>query len=96
MEEISENQKVSWDGGLPEGGGHTALLEAGFIPVECKAGDLLAFSGQLDHSSIPNFSYKPRHILQLHLVEGEKAGVSWCKYNWLQYPSSLTFIRLLE
>ena len=95
MEEIVSAPKVSWDGGVPPGG-FEGLLDAGFVPVECKAGDLLAFSGELDHLSLPNFSDKPRHTFQLHLVEGEKAGVTWSESNWLQYPHDLPFMRLTD
>jgi phytanoyl-CoA hydroxylase len=61
------------------------LLQAGFIPIECKAGDLLAFCGELDHLSLPNRSTRARHTFQLHLVEGPDAGIAWSKSNWLQY-----------
>ena len=57
------------------------------MPVECKAGDLLAFPGLLDHLSLPNTSDAPRHTFQLHLVEGPRAGVTWHERNWLQYPT---------
>lgn len=33
---------------------YEALLQAGFVPIECKAGDLLAFTGTLDHLSLGN------------------------------------------
>ena len=95
LEDIEGREPLSWDGGLPEGG-YEKLFEAGFIPVECKAGDLLAFNGEVDHLSLPNFSDKPRHTFQLHLVEGEKAGVVWSKSNWLQYPPDLPFMRLVD
>jgi phytanoyl-CoA hydroxylase len=95
MEDIEGAKQVPWNGAVPSGG-YDALFEAGFVPVECKAGDLLAFNGELDHLSLPNFSDKPRHTFQLHLVEGEKAGVTWSKGNWLQYPPDLPFMRLLD
>ena len=95
MDEIADGKSVPWDGKVPEGG-CDGLLDAGFVPVECKAGDLLAFNGQLDHLSLPNFSDKPRHTFQLHMVEGPGAGVSWSKFNWLQYPSGLPFMRILD
>lgn len=95
MDQIADAINVPWDGTVPEGG-YEALLEAGFVPVECKPGDLLAFNGQLDHLSLPNFSNKPRHTFQLHMVEGPGAGVTWSKYNWLQYPPNLPFMRLLD
>ncbi|CAB9506712.1 Phytanoyl-CoA dioxygenase domain-containing protein 1 [Seminavis robusta] len=95
MEDLDGVQQIPWDGAIPEGG-YDALLEAGFVPVECKAGDLLAFNGELDHLSLPNFSDKPRHTFQLHMVEGDRAGVTWSKSNWLQYPAGLPFMRLVE
>jgi phytanoyl-CoA hydroxylase len=72
-----------------------SLLDAGFVPVECKAGDLLAFCGQVDHLSLTNTSTRPRHTFQLHLVEGPGAGVAWSESNWLQYPDGKPFLRLL-
>lgn len=106
MVELFADPKVPWDGGLPGDDGDTtaitsttgdwtALLDAGFIPIECKAGDLLAFCGELDHLSLPNTSDKARHTFQLHLVEGPSQGVEWSPYNWLQYPSDKSFLRLL-
>ena len=87
---------VEWEGALPKGSEPPCqgLLDAGFIPVECRAGDLLAFNGTLDHLSLPNLSDRQRHTFQLHMVEGPRAGVEWSKYNWLQYPSHLNFLRL--
>eukprot|EP00525_Craspedostauros_australis_P013714 CAMPEP_0198124944 /NCGR_PEP_ID=MMETSP1442-20131203/41377_1 /TAXON_ID= /ORGANISM="Craspedostauros australis, Strain CCMP3328" /LENGTH=381 /DNA_ID=CAMNT_0043784459 /DNA_START=39 /DNA_END=1184 /DNA_ORIENTATION=+ len=88
-----ENDSVTWEGGLPK---DQSLWEAGFIPVECKAGDLLAFCGTLDHLSLPNFSDRQRHTFQLHLIEGPRAGVTWSPQNWLQYPLQQPFISLLR
>mmetsp|Transcript_31180 Transcript_31180/g.47751 ORF Transcript_31180/g.47751 Transcript_31180/m.47751 type:complete len:457 (+) Transcript_31180:106-1476(+) len=90
------NDTAPWEGALPPEAEDDplALLEAGFIPIECKAGDLLAFGGQLDHLSLPNYSPKPRHTFQLHLVEGPKAGITWSKHNWLQYPPNQEFISI--
>jgi phytanoyl-CoA hydroxylase len=73
-----------------------SLVDAGFVPVECQAGDLLAFCGQLDHLSLKNTSRRPRHTFQLHLVEGPGAGVTWSESNWLQYPNGKPFLRLLR
>lgn len=108
MEELY-NHEVTWDGGLPgkeEGAGEDeatndndnieSLLEAGFVPVECKAGDLLCFCGELDHLSLPNRSDEPRHTFQLHLIEGPNENVVWSKYNWLQYSSGKPFPRMAE
>jgi phytanoyl-CoA hydroxylase len=85
---------VPWDGKLPDNG-LRGLLDAGFVPVECRAGDLLAFCGTLDHLSLDNGSDKARHTFQLHLVEGPSENVSWSPSNWLQYPDSRPFLRLL-
>lgn len=95
QEQAGGGERIVWDGSVPEGG-YKALFDAGFVPVECKAGDLLVFNGELDHLSLPNFSDQPRHTFQLHLVEGDKAGVVWSKSNWLQYPSDVPFMRLLD
>ena len=84
-----EGDDVTWDGALPED-----LTEAGFIPVPCKAGDLLAFPGELDHLSLPNHSDEPRHTFQLHCIEGEDAGVMWSRENWLQYTPGVPFMKL--
>mmetsp|Transcript_20081 Transcript_20081/g.43575 ORF Transcript_20081/g.43575 Transcript_20081/m.43575 type:complete len:379 (+) Transcript_20081:85-1221(+) len=94
-----ENEhNITWEGGLPKDSlptpECTGLYKAGFIPVPCKAGDLLAFPGELDHLSLPNHTSQARHTFQLHCVEGEKAGVTWSKENWLQYPSGVSFMRL--
>lgn len=94
---LHDAQEVSWDGKLPDNSLDSecsGLYRNGFIPVPCKAGDLLAFTGELDHLSLPNFSDKARHTFQLHCVEGEKAGVTWSKENWLQYPSGEPFVSL--
>ncbi|KAL7566524.1 hypothetical protein ACA910_006433 [Epithemia clementina (nom. ined.)] len=61
------------------------LLDLGWLPVECRAGDVLLFCGTLDHLSLANHSPHPRHSFQLHLVEGPRAGVTWSPLNWLQY-----------
>jgi len=88
---------VPWDGKLPEDSliseaPFEGLFKAGFVPVECKAGDLLAFCGELDHLSLPNYSPLQRHTFQLHLVDGRGAGVEWAKSNWLQYPQEEEFL----
>jgi phytanoyl-CoA hydroxylase len=92
MEDLCEHD-VSWDGGVPEGG-VDGLLGAGFVPVECKAGDLVSFCGELDHLSLSNTSDRARHTFQLHLVEGASENVTWCGSNWLQYRSQRPFLRL--
>ena len=95
--------EVLWDGSLPGGDKevdiaerYNALEKAGFVPVECKAGDLLAFCGELDHLSLANFSDQPRHTFQLHLVEGPAESVVWSKSNWLQYEDGRQFQSLLR
>lgn len=92
-DETETTATVPWDGKLPDNGWQ-GLFDAGFVPVECQAGDLLAFTGTLDHLSLPNFSNKARHTFQLHLVEGPEAGVTWATSNWLQYPDGRPFEKL--
>jgi len=87
----------TWEGSLPEGSLSLpcdGLFDAGFIPVECKAGDLVTISGQLDHLSLPNHSSMQRHTFQLHLVEGPDAGITWAASNWLQYPNGTPFLSI--
>ncbi|KAL9179295.1 hypothetical protein ACHAXT_008585 [Thalassiosira profunda] len=92
------DSNITWEGALPEKSlpmpECAGLHEAGFVPVPCKAGDLLAFCGELDHLSLPNFSSMARHTFQLHCIEGKDAGVEWAKENWLQYPPDVPFMRL--
>ncbi len=83
-EEKRKMSSLPWD----------SLFDAGFVPIECKAGDLLVFPGELDHLSLPNYSEHQRHTFQLHLVEGEGAGVKWSEMNWLQYPPGVPFLSL--
>ncbi|KAL3765615.1 hypothetical protein ACHAW5_008272 [Stephanodiscus triporus] len=91
---------VPWEGSLPENSlpapDCTGLRAAGFVPMPCEAGDLLAFAGTLDHLSLPNHSSGARHTFQLHCIEGEGAGVAWSRENWLQYPPGVSFMRLGE
>lgn len=93
MDDLYEHD-IIWDGSLPDNG-WKGLLEAGFIPVECNAGDLVVFGGELDHLSLPNSSDHPRHTFQLHLVEGPGVSVTWSPSNWLQYPDGRPLLRLL-
>ena len=55
---------AEWDGALPAGSEFAAecegLFRVGFLPLECKAGDLLCFAGTLDHLSLPNLHMCPR------------------------------------
>jgi phytanoyl-CoA hydroxylase len=88
---------VPWEGKLPEGSWPPpcdGLVGAGFVPVECDAGDLVVFPGTLDHLSLPNYSGASRHTFQLHLVEGPKQGIEWSPRNWLQYKPGSAFHRL--
>ena len=69
------------------------LLQLGFLPIECKAGDVLLFCGTIQHLSMKNQSLdsnNARHTFQLHLIEGPNVGVTWSPYNWLQYPQQLS------
>lgn len=95
MTDLGANE-ITWDGELPDGGSRDGLWKAGFVPVECKSGDLLVFTGTLDHLSLANTSDKERHTFQLHLVEGPREGVVWSPNNWLQYPDSQSFLSLLN
>uniref|UniRef100_A0A7S4WC89 Uncharacterized protein n=2 Tax=Ditylum brightwellii TaxID=49249 RepID=A0A7S4WC89_9STRA len=86
-----------WEGALPENHTFQGLLDVGFVPIECKAGDLVVFPGTLDHLSLANTSKKSRHTFQLHLVEGYYvAGVTWDESNWLQYPNGMSFLSILN
>mmetsp|Transcript_12869 Transcript_12869/g.23306 ORF Transcript_12869/g.23306 Transcript_12869/m.23306 type:complete len:184 (-) Transcript_12869:2271-2822(-) len=84
---------IPWEGKLPSPD-FEGLFDAGFVPVECSRGDLLAFVGELDHLSLPNTSTHQRHTFQLHLVEGPNAGVEWTNSNWLQYPKGTQFLSI--
>lgn len=90
--------QIEWEGKIPNSSDNPwdSLCNAGFIPIECKAGDLVVFCGTLDHLSLPNTSDRQRNTFQLHLIEGEKAGVTWADSNWLQYPKGMRFLRLLK
>lgn len=88
---------VGWEGKLPENSWpppSEGLFQNGFVPVECKAGDLVVFPGTLDHLSLANFSQKSRHTFQLHLIEGPKEQIVWSPTNWLQYQDGGAFLQL--
>eukprot|EP01045_Picozoa_sp_COSAG04_P005663 COSAG04_NODE_266_length_18562_cov_11.848995_2_plen_107_part_00 len=54
---------AEWEGAMPSGSWPppcAGLFGAGFLPVECEAGDLMVFAGELDHLSLPNFSVSSR------------------------------------
>lgn len=79
FEDLVPQADMKWDGAIP-GCNDTnntdniadqinfmvTLMENGFVPIECKAGDLLVFPGELDHLSLANFSDRQRHTFQLH------------------------------
>ena len=100
----TKNDNDDDDGNDDDFGTYESLIEAGFIPIECQAGDLLAFAGTLDHLSLGNrccchddqspATLSSRHTFQLHIVEGPSQGVEWSPYNWLQYPNNEPFLRL--
>jgi len=100
IEECSTSEQKQWDGKIPYDGSCSmvspwdSLLDVGFIPIECKAGDLVVFPGTLDHLSLSNCSDSQRHTFQLHLVEGQKSGIEWSKSNWLQYPKGVPFLSI--
>jgi len=89
---------VPWEGAMPEGmskfSGDDASAEgvaaAGFVPLECKKGDLVLIHGAVDHLSLSNKSGKSRHTFQLHMIEGPDTagGIVWSKENWLQLPNA--------
>ena len=95
--QLNENGEVDWEGKLPVNSADAnfnGLYKNGFIPIPCKAGDLLVFNGQVDHLSLQNVSSRERHTFQLHCIEGEQASVKWSNENWLQYPTNVPFMRL--
>ena len=95
--EENKDEVVQWEGKLPAGSWPPpceGLFQRGFLPVECKAGDLVCFGGQLDHLSLPNRSDAPRHTFQLHLIEGPDQGITWSDTNWLQYSDGKSFPKL--
>ena len=73
-----------------------AVRQAGFVPLEVKAGDLVLIHGQVDHLSLDNSSGQSRHTFQLHVVDGPSSGVTWHPRNWLQYPPGQAFPSLVD
>ena len=57
---------------------------AASIPVEVKAGALVAFHGLLPHYSAPNRSPRSRLAYTLHVTDGT---TEWSPLNWLQRPA---------
>lgn len=51
------------------------------VPVEARAGALVAFHGLLPHYSAPNRSHRSRHAYTLHAVD---ARAHYAPENWLQ------------
>jgi len=58
------------------------------VPVEVKAGTLVAFSGLLPHWSAPNKSTTARRAYTLHIIDGT---TQYAADNWLQRPRDLPF-----
>ena len=84
FEKVDEPAVGPWDGGIPQGDDQAqACRDAGFVPYECKAGDLVLIHGQVDHLSLPNYSKESRHTYQLHMIEGPSQGIKWSDTNWL-------------
>eukprot|EP00949_MAST-11_sp_MAST-11-sp1_P000531 g531.t1 len=94
VEATPKEEWPSWEGALPGDGSADAISRAGFQPAPCEPGDLLVLHGNVDHLSMPNTSELPRHTYQLHLVEGERAGITWSSSNWLQTTRDGGFPRL--
>tara|TARA_B100000795_G_scaffold249998_1_gene217884 strand:+ start:64 stop:1101 length:1038 start_codon:yes stop_codon:yes gene_type:complete len=91
----TENPALAWEGTLPPGVPEDqAAKNAGFVPFECKQGDLVLIHGSVDHLSLKNTSPKSRHTYQLHLVEGPSEGITWSKDNWLQLNEDRPFLSL--
>ncbi|CAN7028388.1 unnamed protein product [Brassica oleracea var. botrytis] len=51
-----------------------------FVPIEMKAGSIIAIHGDLIHQSFENLSPKSRHAYSLHVVESD--GCKWAQDNW--------------
>nr|VDD30557.1 unnamed protein product [Brassica oleracea] len=51
-----------------------------FVPIEMKAGSIIAIHGDLIHQSFENLSPKSRHAFSLHVVESD--GCKWAQDNW--------------
>ncbi|XP_018453175.1 phytanoyl-CoA dioxygenase isoform X2 [Raphanus sativus] len=53
-----------------------------FVPIEMKAGSMIAIHGDLIHQSFENLSPKSRHAYSLHVVESD--GCKWAQDNWIR------------
>ena len=51
------------------------------LPLEVKAGSLIAFNGVLPHFSDANRSHKSRHAFTLHITSSQ---AQYSKHNWLR------------
>ena len=95
VDDEDNNPAMQWEGTLPPGVPEDqGARDAGFVPFECKQGDLVLIHGSVDHLSLKNTSAKSRHTYQLHLIEGPSEGVEWSKENWLQLSGGRPFLRL--
>ena len=56
------------------------------VPLEAKAGTLIALHGSLPHWSGPNTSAEPRHAYTVHIIDGE---AHYLPDNWLQRSADL-------
>ncbi|GFS32952.1 phytanoyl-CoA dioxygenase (PhyH) family protein [Actinidia rufa] len=53
-----------------------------FVPIEVKAGSLVAIHGDLIHQSFENQSSKSRHAYSLHVID--TIGCQWAPENWIR------------
>ena len=58
----------------------------GAVPIEAKAGTLVALHGLVPHLSGPNRSANSRHAYSLHMID---ASAHYPADNWLQRPSPM-------
>ena len=64
-----------------------------FVPLECKAGDLVLIHGQMVHKSFPNKSDVSRNIYTFHMLEKEAHYSDW---NWLKESADVPFVPLFD
>jgi phytanoyl-CoA hydroxylase len=65
--------------------------DAGYVPGEVKAGDLVLIHGNILHKSEPNRSLKSRLAYTFHIIES--GGPKYDQRNWLQ-PNKEGFTQL--
>ncbi|XP_057481716.1 phytanoyl-CoA dioxygenase [Actinidia eriantha] len=53
-----------------------------FVPIEVKAGSLVAIHGDCIHQSFENQSSKSRHAYSLHVID--TIGCQWAPENWIR------------